>query len=70
MDPARVRAFAELGRRRGWDLFVMYGQTEATARMAYLPPDLATDRPEAVGIPFPAAPSGSTPVSSSTPGRT
>ncbi len=53
MDPARVRAFAELGRRRGWDLFVMYGQTEATARMAYLPPDLATSRPEAVGIPVP-----------------
>jgi acyl-CoA synthetase (AMP-forming)/AMP-acid ligase II len=53
MEPARVRAYAELGRRRGWDLFVMYGQTEATARMAYLPPDLAADRPEAVGVPVP-----------------
>ncbi len=31
----------------------MYGQTEATARMAYLPPDLAASRPEAVGIPVP-----------------
>ena len=53
MDPARIRAYAALGRERGWDLFVMYGQTEATARMAYLPPDLAHDRPEAVGVPVP-----------------
>ena len=41
LAPERVRRYAEPGRRRGWDLFVMYGQTEATARMAYLPPDLA-----------------------------
>ena len=53
MDPARVREYAELGRRRGWDLYVMYGQTEATARMAYLPPDLAAEHPEAVGVPIP-----------------
>ena len=53
MEPARVREYAELGRRRGWDLFVMYGQTEATARMAYLPPDLAAEHPEAVGVPIP-----------------
>ena len=33
--------------------FVMYGQTEATARMAYLPPELAATRPEAIGIPIP-----------------
>ncbi len=31
----------------------MYGQTEATARMAYLPPDLARARPEAIGVPVP-----------------
>jgi hypothetical protein len=31
----------------------MYGQTEATARMAYLPPDLAAACPEAVGIAIP-----------------
>ncbi|HXH80540.1 AMP-binding protein [Nocardioides sp.] len=53
MDPARVRRFAALGREWGFDLFVMYGQTEATARMAYLPPHLAHDRPEAIGIPVP-----------------
>ncbi|HEU4421235.1 MAG TPA: AMP-binding protein, partial [Pilimelia sp.] len=49
----RVARYAALGRRQGWDLFVMYGQTEATARMAYLPPRLARSRPEAIGVPIP-----------------
>ncbi|MCY7401266.1 MAG: non-ribosomal peptide synthetase [Nocardioides sp.] len=53
MPPETVTRYAELGRRRGWDLWVMYGQTEATARMAYLPPDLAASRPSAVGVPVP-----------------
>jgi len=53
MAPQQVTRYAELGRSRGWDLFVMYGQTEATARIAYLPPDLAADRPSAIGIPVP-----------------
>jgi acyl-CoA synthetase (AMP-forming)/AMP-acid ligase II len=53
LAPARVRRFAALGRRDGWRLFVMYGQTEATARMAYLPPDLADTCPEAIGVPVP-----------------
>jgi acyl-CoA synthetase (AMP-forming)/AMP-acid ligase II/peptidoglycan/LPS O-acetylase OafA/YrhL len=53
MAPEQVRRYAELGVQRGWDLVVMYGQTEATARMAYLPPYLASSRPEAIGIPVP-----------------
>ncbi|MGH3758947.1 AMP-binding protein [Actinophytocola sp.] len=53
LAPERVRAFAELGRRHGWRLFVMYGQTEATARMGYLDPELAATRPDAVGGPIP-----------------
>ncbi|WP_328405255.1 AMP-binding protein [Streptomyces sp. NBC_00390] len=53
LAPERVARYAELGRRSGWELFVMYGQTEATARMAYLPPRLAAERPEAVGVPIP-----------------
>lgn len=53
LEPARVRQFAALGRRRGWQLFVMYGATEATARMAYLPPELAGTRAEAIGRPIP-----------------
>ncbi len=53
MAPEQVVRYAELGRARGWDLVVMYGQTEATARMAYLPPYLAATRPHAVGVPIP-----------------
>jgi acyl-CoA synthetase (AMP-forming)/AMP-acid ligase II len=53
MPPERVRRFAELGRLRGWDLFVMYGATEATARMSYLPPQLASSQPDAIGSPIP-----------------
>ncbi|GAA4071808.1 AMP-binding protein [Streptomyces shaanxiensis] len=53
LAPERVGHYAELGRRAGWELFVMYGQTEATARMAYLPPARAAERPQAVGIPIP-----------------
>lgn len=34
-------------------LVVMYGQTEATARMAWLPPHLAHDRPDSIGLPIP-----------------
>jgi acyl-CoA synthetase (AMP-forming)/AMP-acid ligase II len=56
MDPQRVVELATLGRRRGVDLFVMYGQTEATARMAYLPPGLAAEHPTTVGV---AVPGGS-----------
>ncbi len=53
MPPERVRRFAELAQRQGWDLFVMYGATEATARMAYLPPELAASRPSTIGTPIP-----------------
>jgi acyl-CoA synthetase (AMP-forming)/AMP-acid ligase II len=52
MPPERVRRFAEQGRLQGWDLFVMYGATEATARMAYLPPQLAASHPSAIGRPI------------------
>jgi acyl-CoA synthetase (AMP-forming)/AMP-acid ligase II len=53
LGPERVRRYARLGRERGFDLVVMYGQTEATARMAFLPPHLAESRPETIGVPIP-----------------
>ena len=53
LDPERVQRLGALGRERGWDLFVMYGQTEATARMAVLPPDLVASRSGTVGVPVP-----------------
>ena len=53
MEPDRVHLWAERMSSRGAELFVMYGQTEATARMAYLPPSLATAWPSAIGVPVP-----------------
>ena len=35
------------------ELFVMYGQTEATARLAYLPPGRAAEKRGSIGIPIP-----------------
>ncbi|RAV10383.1 AMP-dependent synthetase [Mycolicibacterium sp. GF69] len=53
MPAERVRRFAEQARDGGWQLFVMYGATEATARMAYLSPELALSRSSAIGTPIP-----------------
>jgi acyl carrier protein len=53
MAPEQVRRYAALGRERGWDLHVMYGQTEATARMATLAPDLALEHPGSIGTAVP-----------------
>ncbi len=39
----------ETGRR----LFIMYGQTEATARMSYIPPEKCLDKIGSIGIPVP-----------------
>jgi long-chain acyl-CoA synthetase len=38
-----------LGAKNGATLFVMYGQTEATARLSYLPPDKLRDKPGSIG---------------------
>lgn len=53
LAPADVLRWVE--RTAGWgvDFYVMYGQTEATARMAYLPPELAVELPTAIGVPIP-----------------
>ncbi|TXL57588.1 AMP-binding protein [Aeromicrobium terrae] len=53
MPADRARAWARRGEEHGFDLVVMYGQTEATARMAYLPPHLAAERAGTIGIPIP-----------------
>jgi acyl-coenzyme A synthetase/AMP-(fatty) acid ligase len=53
MAPDDVRRWARRGERQGFDFVVMYGQTEATARMAWLPPRLAAARPDAIGVPVP-----------------
>lgn len=52
LPPARVRELAARGHAAGWGMAVMYGQTEATARMAVLPPELSERYPDAVGWPI------------------
>lgn len=53
LAPESVRRVAAYLEGRGADLVVMYGQTEATARMGYLPPHLARRRAGAIGIAIP-----------------
>lgn len=45
--------FSEICRDKGMKLIIMYGQTEATARMAYLPWEHAFDKAGSMGIPIP-----------------
>lgn len=45
--------FSEICRDKGIKLIIMYGQTEATARMAYLPWEHAFDKAGSMGIPIP-----------------
>lgn len=51
--PALHRKFAEYAAREGKKFVVMYGQCEATARMAYLPPERALDKVGSMGIAIP-----------------
>lgn len=48
-----VSHFADIAAKRDWRFFVMYGQTEATARMAYVPPDVTRERPGVIGKAIP-----------------
>ena len=51
--PELHRKFAEYAKREGKKFVVMYGQCEATARMAYLPPDRALDKIGSMGVAIP-----------------
>jgi acyl-CoA synthetase (AMP-forming)/AMP-acid ligase II len=48
-----VRWMSELARAHHFTFFVMYGQTEATARMAYLPPQHLHAHPGSIGVAIP-----------------
>ena len=51
--PDLQKKFAEYAAREGKHFVVMYGQTEATARMAYLPSHIALKKNGAMGISIP-----------------
>ncbi|MFI5149718.1 MAG: AMP-binding protein [Bacteroidia bacterium] len=46
-----TRYISEYAVISGKRFFVMYGQTEATARMSYLPPEYAITKPGSIGLP-------------------
>jgi len=53
LEPAEVLRFHELLASRGRRFYVMYGQTEATARIAVLPPSSLPERAGTVGRAIP-----------------
>jgi acyl-coenzyme A synthetase/AMP-(fatty) acid ligase len=48
-----ARQYIEFAQEKGKRFFVMYGQTEATARMSYLPLEHALDKYASIGIAIP-----------------
>lgn len=53
LKPSVQRDFAQWVAARGGRFFAMYGQTEATARIAYLPPELAESHAGMIGQAIP-----------------
>lgn len=48
-----VHTYAQWAREHDIRFYVMYGQTEATARMSYLPPNLAEQHSDSIGVAIP-----------------
>lgn len=53
LESELVKKFHAYMRRRNGQFFVMYGQTEATARIAYLPPKYLPEKAAAIGVAIP-----------------
>ena len=53
LQPELAREFAEFALDRGIRFFIMYGQTEATARMSYLPPERSVEKYASIGVAIP-----------------
>jgi acyl-CoA synthetase (AMP-forming)/AMP-acid ligase II len=53
LDPQHIDSVQEIAGKRGWRFFVMYGQTEATARISFVPPDRLLEKSGSVGLPIP-----------------
>ena len=53
LDERYIEQMLRLAGERGFRFFVMYGQTEATARMSYVPFERLGDKIGSVGIPVP-----------------
>lgn len=53
LSPELTEHFQRVADAQGWRFFVMYGQTEATARIAYLPPESLAAKIGAIGKAIP-----------------
>jgi acyl-CoA synthetase (AMP-forming)/AMP-acid ligase II len=53
MPPDLVETYRRHLASRGAELFLMYGQTEATARIAYVPPEALAGNTDCIGIAIP-----------------
>jgi len=53
LDDKLTKTFAQLADERGWRFFSMYGQTEATARISYVPPQRLAEKIGSIGIAIP-----------------
>ena len=52
MKRERKLEIYETSKLSGCSFYIMYGQTEATARMSYLPPEFLPQKIESIGIPI------------------
>lgn len=68
LAPERLRAWADRGIAHGWDLVAMYGQTEATARLATLAPERIATHGHTLGDPVPGVQFRIDPVPEAAPG--
>lgn len=53
LDPVLAQTFARKAQDDGWDLVIMYGQTEASPRIAYVPPGDVLDAARTIGRAIP-----------------
>lgn len=53
LNPALVEVFLNHAEANGYKFYVMYGQTEATARMTYMPFERLREKISSIGIPIP-----------------
>jgi acyl-CoA synthetase (AMP-forming)/AMP-acid ligase II len=53
LRPDLIRAIHRRASQAGVRFFVMYGQTEATARISYVPPESLEEKAGSIGVPIP-----------------
>ena len=53
LDERTKRAVLNFAEAKGLRFFVMYGQTEASPRISYVPPEVLGDKLNSIGIPIP-----------------